>query len=103
MKTSSKSIAQLNENYDLELDKAVDSILNSKSKLVLLQFPDGLKPYALSIVDYLSEKTKGKVEFLIWMESCYGACDLPVGLESMKPKIDLIIHFGHNEMMPSSF
>ena len=65
---------------------------------MLLQFPDGLKPYATAIVDALKQKTKA--EFLIWLGSCFGACDTPVGLEKIKPKIDLIIQFGHNELMP---
>jgi len=92
-----KTISELNEKYDLELDNVVSQIKKQKSKLVLLQFPDGLKPYATCVVDYLSERTKA--EFLIWFGTCFGACDTPVGLEKMK--IDLIIQFGHNEMMPS--
>jgi 2-(3-amino-3-carboxypropyl)histidine synthase len=94
------SISDLNEKYDLQLEKVLQEIKKQKAKLVLLQFPDGLKPYATAVVDYLEEKTNNKIEFLIWMESCYGACDLPVGLENIKPKIDLTIQFGHNELMP---
>jgi len=97
MKT--KTISELNELYDLELEKVVSQIKKQKSKLVLLQFPDGLKPYATCVVDYLSEKTKA--EFLIWFGTCFGACDTPVGLEKIIPKIDLVIQFGHNEMMPN--
>lgn len=93
------TIGQLNEKYDLELDKVVSDILKSKARLVLLQFPDGLKPYATSVVDYLEEKTKAV--FLIWFGSCFGACDSPVGLEKIKPKIDLVIQFGHSSLMPS--
>lgn len=95
-----KTIEQLNEFYNLELDKVILNIKKSHAKLVLLQFPDGLKQYALSIVDFLEEKTQNKIEFLIWFGSCYGACDTPVGLEKIKPKIDLVIQFGHNEKMP---
>jgi len=94
-----KTILDLEEKYDLELDNVVDKINKSKAKLVLLQFPDGLKPYATAVVDYLQENTKA--EFLIWFGDCFGACDTPVGLESIKPKIDLVIQFGHNELMPS--
>ena len=97
MKT--RTISELNELYDLELEKVVSQIKKQKSKLVLLQFPDGLKPYATCVVDYLSEKTKA--EFLIWFGTCFGACDTPVGLEKIIPKIDLVIQFGHNEMMPN--
>jgi 2-(3-amino-3-carboxypropyl)histidine synthase len=95
-----KSINELNEFYDLELEKVVKEIKNKKAKLVLLQFPDGLKNFATTIVDYLGEQIKD-VDFLIWIGSCYGACDAPVGLEKLKPKIDLIIQFGHNDLMPS--
>lgn len=94
-----KSLQELKEIYNLELDKVVKEINKTKAKLVLLQFPDGLKPYATSIVDYLEENTKS--EFLIWMDSCFGACDTPTGLEKLNPKIDLTIQFGHNELMPS--
>jgi 2-(3-amino-3-carboxypropyl)histidine synthase len=92
-------IKEVLEKYNLELEKAVNEIKKSKAKLVLLQFPDGLKPYATAVVDYLKIKTNSK--FLIWAGSCFGACDLPLEVERLKPKIDLIIQFGHNEMMPS--
>ena len=94
-----KTIKELEEVYDLELDRAVSEIKKKKANLVLLQFPDGLKPYATIIADYLEEKTNS--EFLIWLGSCFGACDTPVGLEKIKPKIDLIIQFGHNSLQPA--
>ena len=105
------TIKEVQEKYDLELDKVISQIKKSRAKLVLLQFPDGLKQYAITIVDYLSEKTSAG--FLIWLESCFGACDTPVGLstaqctpncgilgQKLKPKIDLVIQFGHNQLMP---
>jgi 2-(3-amino-3-carboxypropyl)histidine synthase len=94
------SIKDLNERYDLELEKVLAEIKKVKAKLVLLQFPDGLKQYATSVVDYFEENTKD-VEFLIWMGSCYGACDTPASLDRIKPKIDLVVQFGHNDLMPS--
>ena len=93
------SFEKLNEMYKIDLDKIVNEIKKTKSNTVLLQFPDGLKPYATSIVDYFEKKTEAI--FLIWMGSCYGACDTPTGIENLKTKIDLTIQFGHNEMMPS--
>ena len=95
----SYNLEDLDEKYDLELERVVSEIKKSRANLVLLQFPDGLKPYATAVVDFLESKTNA--EFLIWFETCYGACDTPVGLEKIKPKIDLIIQFGHNELMPS--
>jgi 2-(3-amino-3-carboxypropyl)histidine synthase len=94
-----KTIDSLNENYYLELEKIISKIKEKKYKLILLQFPDGLKPYATTIVDYLQEKTNA--DFLIWMDSCFGACDIPTGLESLRKKIDLLVQFGHNALMPS--
>jgi 2-(3-amino-3-carboxypropyl)histidine synthase len=93
------SIKELQEKYNLELEKVISQIKKNKSKLVLLQFPDGLKIYATTIVDYLESKTNA--QFLIWLGSCFGACDTPVEIENLKSKVDLIIQFGHNELMPS--
>ncbi len=92
-------ITELQQKYDLELDTVVKKIKNSKAKLVLLQFPDGLKPYATEIVDNL--KSNCNVEFLIWFGSCFGACDTPNLGKDLNKKIDLVIQFGHNEVMPS--
>lgn len=92
-------LQDLEENYDLGLDKIISQIKKKRAKLILLQFPDGLKQYSTSIVDYLRKQTK--VEFLIWIGSCYGACDTPNGLEKLKPKVDLVVQFGHNKLMPS--
>jgi len=94
-----KTIKELNEKYDLELEKVIKNIKKSNAKLVLLQFPDGLKQYAVALVDYLRENTDA--EFLIWLGSCYGACDTPVLSREIEKQIDLIIQFGHNKLMPS--
>ncbi|MFH1501383.1 MAG: diphthamide synthesis protein [archaeon] len=79
-------------DYDLELDKVAEKIKKEKAKTVLLQFPDGLKPKATEVVDYLEEKCKG-VTFLIWLGSCFGACDVP---QVPEKDIDLIVQFGHS-------
>ena len=94
-------LRELNEKYELELDKVVENIKKQKSKFVLLQFPDGLKLYSTDIVDYLTEKTKKEVEFFIWFNTCFGACDTPILPKEIEKQIDLIIQFGHNELMPS--
>jgi len=91
-----KSLNELNEKYDLELEKVVSEILKKKCKLVLLQFPDGLKPYATAVVDYLESKTSST--FLIWLGDCFGACDTP---NLGEVKVDLVIQFGHNSLQPT--
>ncbi|MBD3248541.1 hypothetical protein GF336_00670 [Candidatus Woesearchaeota archaeon] len=79
--------------YDLELDKAVEKIKKQKAKTVCIQLADGLKPYANIIQKEIESKTKAKV--IIWLGSCFGACDIPESLERLN--IDLLIQFGHNE------
>jgi 2-(3-amino-3-carboxypropyl)histidine synthase len=75
--------------YNLELDKAVKEIKKSKAKTACIQLPDGLKPRANEIVDYLEKNTNAQI--LIYAGSCFGACDVP------NVKADLIIQWGHSE------
>lgn len=77
-------------NLDIELDKAVDKIVSAKAKSVLIQLPDGLKPKAKEIADYLGSKTQAKI--YIYLGSCFGACDTPQNV-----KADLLIQWGHSE------
>lgn len=89
-------LEDLEEEYKLDLEKAVKIVTEERAKLVLVQFPDGLKQYAKAVVDYLRGKTDA--EFIIFLGSCFGACDTPVGYENLG--IDLIIQFGHNPLQP---
>ena len=91
------TLKDLEEEYSLDLDKAVELVEKDNAKLVLVQFPEGLKQYAMAIVDYLNEKTDA--DYLIYLGDCYGACDTPVGMEDKG--IDLMIQFGHNPLQPS--
>ena len=79
-------------NYDLELAKVVQEIKKADAKLVCLQLPDGLKPDAKAIQAEITAKTDAKV--LIWLGSCFGACDVPIGLKNLG--IDLLFSWGHN-------
>lgn len=80
-------------DYNLELENCVKEIKKAKAKTVCIQLPDGLKPLATKIVDYLQKNTDVKI--LIWAGSCYGACDIP------KLDVDLLIHFGHSKWQKS--
>lgn len=93
-----RTLKELEEKYDLEFRRIISEINKKKCRLVLLQFPDGLKLYATAIVDYLESKTRA--EFLIWLGDCFGACDTPILGRELEKKIDLVVQFGHNEMMP---
>jgi len=79
--------------YALELDKVIDRIKSENAKTVCIQLPDGLKPKAEEITKELESKTSVKV--VIWLGSCYGACDLPVEVERLG--VDLLIQWGHSE------
>ncbi len=79
--------------YDLEIDKVVKTIKTQKAKSVCIQLPDGLKDSALDISQELEEKTGATI--IIYMASCWGACDLPVGLDSIG--VDLLVQWGHSD------
>ena len=76
--------------YDLELDNVVKEIKKQKAKLVCIQLPDGLKPEAGKIKTEIENKTNA--EILIWLDSCYGACDTP-----KLDDVDLLIQWGHSQ------
>ncbi len=89
------NLKNLKEKYNLkedfvELEKAIKI---QKPKSILLQFPDGLKPYATEIakkVRELSKKINKKEAIVkIWLGSCFGGCDIP------NSEADLLIQFGH--------
>lgn len=79
--------------YNLELNKVVEEIKKRNSKQVLIQLPDGLKNKSDKIVELIEKDTNAKA--FIWFGSCFGACDLPLGLDILG--IDLIVQFGHNK------
>ncbi len=89
----------LEKKYGLELDRIVGEIKKIEAKSVLLQLPDGLKPWGPVLVDYISGSTyrhdsgepKRDVQVRIWLGDCFGACDLP------DSGCDLVVQFGHSE------
>ena len=87
-----KTIDEINEIYDIEIKKIIDNIKQQKAKKVLLQFPEGLKPYAQEIAFFIENNTN--CQCFIWLDSCYGACDVPIEIEKLG--IELIIQFGHS-------
>jgi diphthamide biosynthesis enzyme Dph1/Dph2-like protein len=80
------------DNYDLEMEKVIERIKKDNPKMVCVQLPDGLKPRAKEIQAAIEKKTDSKV--IIWMGSCYGACDVPLQVERMG--VDLLIQWGHS-------
>ncbi|MBU0666374.1 MAG: diphthamide synthesis protein [Nanoarchaeota archaeon] len=79
--------------YEINFKNICDKINSESAKRVLLQLPDGLKPQAKEIKEELQKRTDAQI--LIWADSCFGACDLP--LEAKNLGVDLLIHFGHTK------
>ena len=79
-------------NYDIELGKVIERVKKDNAKMVCLQLPDGLKPRAKEIQTAIKKNTDADV--LIWMGSCYGACDVPLQVERIG--VDLLIQWGHS-------
>ena len=86
---------EISEEYDLELERAIKAIRSQRVKLVLLQFPDGLKNKAAEVSSEIEKNTDAKC--MIWLGSCFGACDLPQPERMEKLGVDLIIQWGHSE------
>lgn len=78
--------------YDLELERAAQLINRNKAETVCVQLPDGLKPRAKDIVDFLRAKTKAKI--FVWAGSCFGACDTP----QLPKEFDMLIQWGHSRL-----
>ncbi|MFT4310400.1 MAG: diphthamide synthesis protein [Candidatus Woesearchaeota archaeon] len=79
--------------YDMEIQRVIQTIQDQQPKTVCLQLPDGLKPFAKDVVDTLQDACPG-VRFVIWGQSNFGACDIPIGLDIIKT--DLLVSFGHS-------
>jgi len=79
-------------NYDLELERVIKEIKKAKARRVCLQFPDGLKNKAIEVAEIIEKNTNAQI--LIWMSTCFGACDTP---DLKKSGVDLLIQFGHTK------
>ena len=90
-----KTFNQINETYELEIERILKNIKKEKAKKVLLQFPDGLKPWATAISEELKKQADEKIDFFISMDTCFGACDIPVEAERLG--VDMIVQFGHSD------
>lgn len=84
--------------FDLEEEQLAKEIRKHKAKRVLIQLPEGLKPYVHRIA--AAVESTGAQAF-ISADPCYGACDLAV-YDAQALGVDLIAHYGHTEMVERS-
>jgi len=84
-----------NSSFNLEERRLAKEIQKRKAKRVLIQLPDGLKPYASKIASIV--ENVGAQAF-ISADSCYGACDLAI-YDAQSISADLIVHYGHTKLI----
>lgn len=91
-----RATGPLFDSYDMDLASVAERIrARPDTKLVGLQFPDGLRDYATEIEKILRRETPG-IEYVISADPSYGACDLALNLKQIGA--DMLVHFGHTEM-----
>lgn len=81
--------------FDFEEKRLKTEITKRKAKRVLIQLPEGLKPYGQRLAE-IAEKTGALA--IVSADPCYGACDLAI-TDAQTLKADLIIHYGHTKMI----
>ncbi len=81
--------------FNLEEKLLEKEIHKRKAKLVLIQLPEGLKPYS-SELTAVAERAGALA--IVSGDPCYGACDLAID-EAERLGVDLIVHYGHSEMI----
>lgn len=82
--------------YDLEVKRVIKEIKRRGARRVLLQLPDGLRPYAFDLAEALRKVTGA--EIILSGDSCYGACDIALRQVS-ELNADLLVHYGHSSMV----
>lgn len=82
-------------DYVFETDRIIKEIKRKKAKCVGLQFPEGLKVYAVEVAKEIEERTG--TQCVIFVDPVYGACDTKEK-EAALLGLDLIVHFGHTNL-----
>jgi len=84
------------ETFDFEENRLKDEIARRGAKRVLIQLPEGLKAEGPRLAAVAEEA--GALA-IVSADPCYGACDLAL-LDAKSLEIDLIVHYGHSQMIP---
>ena len=84
-------------NYNFEIHKTVWKIRQSGSKVVALQFPEGLLMFACAIADILERFTGA--ESIVMGDVTYGACCVD-DFTARALGAELMVHYGHSCLIP---
>lgn len=82
-------------DFNFEEERIKNEIKKLGAKRVLLQLPEGLKPMGPGLAKIIE---KADALPIISADPCYGACDIATA-EAELLGIDLIVHFGHIQLM----
>ena len=82
-------------DFNFEEERIKREIKKLGAKRVLLQLPEGLKPVGPCLAKIIE---KANALPIISADPCYGACDIAT-TEADLLGIDLIVHFGHAQLM----
>ncbi|MBN2014311.1 MAG: diphthamide synthesis protein [Candidatus Altiarchaeota archaeon] len=82
--------------YEFELNKILGGIKEVGACFVGLQFPEGLKEYAVQLAEEIEGRSGAKA--VIFTDQVYGACDMKEK-DSELLGLDLIVHLGHTELV----
>lgn len=86
-----------NYDYDFEIGRVINEIKKTGAKAVGLQFPEGLKTYAVEVAGEIEDETRALC--VIFVDPVYGACDTKEN-EARLLGLDLVVHFGHTDLAP---
>ncbi len=79
------------------LERELERLSREKGvKRIAIQAPEGIKREALELSRELRERG---FEAWLWMEPCYGACDIPDDVLEARG-FEAIVHLGHERMVP---
>ncbi|CAD5215330.1 unnamed protein product [Bursaphelenchus okinawaensis] len=92
-----KDISILPQNYTFEIPKTIWKIKATGSKIVALQFPEGLLLYSCIISDILTKHTG--CEVIIMGDVTYGACCVD-DYTARSLGCELLVHYGHSCLVP---
>lgn len=79
--------------YSFDMENVAHQINKNKYQNILIQLPEGLKPYFDQFIETLEKKTSCNV--FVYADPCFGACDIITRKNLEAFEIDFIIQFGH--------
>ncbi len=82
--------------YNFEIERIVQIIREKGYSRVSLQFPEGLRDYAVEIAEKIESSTNALA--FISANPCYGACDI-ADEEAAKLGAEALFHFGHSKLL----